>query len=212
VRVLVACEYSGRVRDAFRARGHDAYSCDLLPSEADPKWHYQCDMWELLSAYMGPRQWDLVIAHPECTYHTNASVRWFTTIPKKPRAGVYYGEQRWTKWAEAVEFFKRIQALKVPRLAIENPIMHGYSYEEVGRPTQIIQPWQFGHKEMKATCLWLRGLPPLKPTRVVGPPPKDVDERRGWAVCHQTSPGPDRWKDRSRTYSGIAKAMAAQWG
>ena len=212
MKVLVACEYSARVRDAFRARGHDAFSCDLLPCEGDPQWHYQEDMWRLLARRV---HWDLIVAHPECTYHTNASVRWFTTIPAKPKKGTAYGEERWTRWADAVDFFQRCQKLfgpHTPALCIENPIMHGYSYEEVGKPSQIIQPWQFGHKEMKATCLWLYGLPLLKPTRVVGPPPKDVDERRKWAVVHQTSPGPDRWKDRSRTYHGIARAMAAQWG
>ena len=212
MRVLVACEYSGRVREAFRAKGHDAFSCDLLPSEDDSPYHYQEDVWELLAR---EPYWDLIIFHPECTFHTNASVRWFTTIPKHPKPGVFYGREREREWAKAVRFFKRVQGLygkNTPHLAIENPIMHDRSRNAVGRCTQIIQPWQFGHKEMKATCLWLYGLPPLEPTNIVGPPPKDKIERRKWAKVHLASPGPDRWKLRSRTYPGIADAMAERWG
>lgn len=170
--------------------------------------HYQGDVRDILEI-----AWDLVIAHPECTFHTNASVRWFTTIPKKPKPGVFYGSDRWTKWDEAVTFFKLFQNLThVPKVAIENPIPHCYSRNVLGDYTQIIQPWQFGHKEMKGTCLWLKGLPPLTPTNIVGPPPKDVVERRKWAKVHQASPGPDRWKERSRSFEGIAQAMAEQWG
>lgn len=208
---VVACEYSGRVREAMRRRGHRVHSIDLLPAEDDSRFHIQGDMWEVLRR-PAFRNLDFVIAHPECTFHTNASVRWFTTIPAKPKPGIYYGDARWEQWLKAIDFFKRIQALNVPRLCIENPIMHKYSREEVGPYTQLIQPWQFGHKEMKGTCLWLRGLPPLVPTRIVGPPPRDPIERRTWAKVHQASPGPNRWKLRSRTYRGIANAMAAQWG
>lgn len=211
MRVIVACEYSGRVREAFRRRGHDAISIDLLPAEDDSPHHIQDDMWKVLTSKR-VRQTDLLIAHPECTFHTNASVRWFTTIPKHPKPGVFYGDARWGPWEEAVAFFQRIQALPVPKLCIENPIMHKYSREAVGRCSQIIQPWMFGHKEMKATCLWLRGLPLLAPTRVVGPPPRDPIARRSWAKVHLASPGPDRWKQRSRTYPGIASGMAIQWG
>jgi hypothetical protein len=206
---VIACESSGRVREAFRKRGHDVVSVDLLPAEDDSPHHIQGDMWDVLKVL---RNLDFVIAHPECTFHTNASVRWFTTIPKKPRPGVFYGPERWAKLHEALEFFKRVQAIKVPKLCIENPIMHKHSREVVGRCSQIIQPWMFGHKEMKATCLWLRGLPLLVPTDNVGPPPKDPVERRKWAKVHMASPGPNRWKERSRTYQGIADAMAEQWG
>jgi hypothetical protein len=205
--VLVACEYSGRVRDAFRARGHEALSCDLHPTEVEGP-HHQGDVRELLN-----EAWDLVIAHPDCTFHTNASVRWFTTIPNKPKPGVFYGDARWSKWEEAVSFFQLFQNLThVPKVAIENPIPHCYSRDALGDYTQVIQPWQFGHKEMKATCLWLKGLQPLQPTNIVGPPPRNVVERRKWAKCHQAPPGPNRWKERSRTYEGIAQAMAEQWG
>lgn len=207
--VLVACEYSGRVREAFRAQGHNAWSVDLLPSEDNSPFHITGDMWDFLRKRP---KWDLIIAHPECTFHTLAGVRWFTTIPAKPAPGIFYGEARWEQWRKAVAFFKRIQALDVPKLVIENPLMHGYSLNEVGKYSQIIQPWQFGHKEMKATALWVRGLPLLKPSRVVGPPPKDPIERRKWAKVHLASPGPLRWKERSRTYTGIARAFAAQWG
>ena len=211
MRVLVACEYSGRTREAFRRLGHDAYSVDLLPSEDDSPYHHQEDMWELLKR---DSQWDLIIVHPDCTFHTNASVRWFTTIPKRKKPGVFYGREREREWAKALVFFRRVQALrhKVPHVAIENPIMHDRSRNAVGRCTQIVQPWMFGHKEMKATCFWLYGLPPLVPTRVVGPPPKDPKERKKWAKIHNASPGPNRWKDRSRTYPGISNAMAEQWG
>jgi hypothetical protein len=181
-------------------------SCDLLPAET-PGQHYEGDVLDILDY-----GWDLLIAHPVCTYHTNAAVRWFTTIPAKPKPGVVYGEDRWAEWDKAVEFFLKIRDANVPKIAIENPIMHGYSREVVGDPTQIIQPWQFGHKEMKATCLWLKGLPNLKPTNIVGPPPADPIERRTWAKVHRASPGPNRWKERSRTYRGIAEAMADQWG
>ncbi len=207
MKILVACEFSGRVRDAFRALGHDALSCDLLPTEA-PGPHYEGDVRDLLDD-----AWDMVIAHPDCTYHTNAGVRWYTTIPAKPKPTVTYGKARWSKWEEAVEFFRLFQNLRhVDQVCIENPIPHGYTRDVVGDYTQVVQPWMFGHKEMKATCLWLKGLLPLTPSRIVGPPPKDVEERRKWAKVHQHSPGPERWRDRSRTYTGIARAMADQWG
>lgn len=205
--VLVAGEFSGAIRDALRARGHRAISCDLRPSQS-PGPHFQGDVRLILS-----HLWRCVIAHPECTFHTNASVRWFTTIPKRPRPDVFYGEARWEKWREAVDFFRLFQQLNhVPKVAIENPIMHKYSRLVVGRCTQIIQPWQFGHEEMKATCFWLKGLPLLQPTKIVGPPPKDPIERRKWAKVHRASPGPGRSMERSRTLPGIAAAIAEQWG
>jgi site-specific DNA-cytosine methylase len=180
VRVLVACEYSGRVRDAFLARGHDALSCDLLPTEvAGP--HYQGDVMDIIGD-----GWDLLVSHPPCTHLAVSGARWF----KDKRA-----EQE-----EALEFVRRLLDAPIPRIALENPV--SIISSRIRKPDQTIQPWQFGHGETKATCLWLKNLPPLKPTKVV--------EGRE-ARVHRMPPGPDRWKERSRTFEGIARAMAAQW-
>jgi site-specific DNA-cytosine methylase len=188
VRVLVACEYSGRVREAFRARGHDAWSCDLLPSEDGSPYHqhYQGDVLSLLRSV--PR-WDLMIAHPPCTHLSVSGARHF----EEKRAD---GRQQ-----EAIDFFMALTRAPIPRIAIENPVCIMSSVWR--EPDQIIQPWQFGHGETKATCLWLKGLPPLRPTKIVA-----GREHR----VHMMPPGPDRWKERSRTYEGIAEAMAEQWG
>jgi hypothetical protein len=197
MRVLVACEYSGRVRQAFRERGHDAWSCDLLESEDDSPHHIQGDvMHQLLTggmyipgATMPHRPWDLMIAHPPCTHLAVSGSRWF----EKKRAT---GEQQ-----AAIDFFLALARAPIPRIAIENPVCIMSSVWR--KPDQIIQPWQFGHGETKATCLWLKGLPPLLPTDIVpGREPR----------VHRMSPSPTRWKERSRTYEGIAQAMAAQWG
>lgn len=187
LRVLVACEYSGTVRDAFLAAGHDAMSCDLLPTES-PGPHYVGDVRDVLDD-----SWDLLIAHPPCTYLTNSGVRWLHERP-----------ERWELMREGAEFFRLLLDAPIPRVAIENPVMHKYAGEIIGRPfSQSIQPWQFGHPETKRTCLWLRRLPPLVPTRVV---------HGREARVHRMPPGPDRWKERSRFYPGIARAMAEQWG
>lgn len=188
MKVLVACEYSGVVRDAFRKLGHDAWSCDILPTEADPRWHLQCDVLEILD-----NGWDLMIAHPPCTYLCNSGVRWLNTQ-----------KGRWAAMHEGAEFFKSLYNADIPKIAIENPIMHKYAKEIIGaQQTQIIQPWQFGHGETKATCLWLKNLPKLESTNIV-----EGREQR----IHKMSPGPDRWKERARTFQGIADAMAEQWG
>lgn len=203
MRVLIGCETSGRVRDAFRALGHDAVSCDLLPSDA-PGPHIQGDVLDHLN-----EGWDLAIFHPTCTYLCNSGVRWLYggkgSVPDRTRfAAMVSG---------ALFFHRLLTDSRIPRAACENPIMHRYARAIVGRPQdQLVQPWQFGDPFMKATCLWLRGLPPLTPTNVVGPPPSDPVERRKWAAVHQATPGPDRWKFRSVTYPGIAHAMAVQWG
>jgi site-specific DNA-cytosine methylase len=182
MRVLVACEYSGRVRDAFAALGHDAWSCDLLPSEA-PGNHAQCDVREVLGAV----EWDLLIAHPPCTYLAVSGARWFA------------GRRR--QQVDALDFVRLLMATPVPRIAIENPV--GVISSRIRKPDQIVQPWMFGHGETKATCLWLKGLPKLLPSEIVA---------GREARVHRMPPGPNRWKERSRTYSGIAAAMAAQWG
>jgi site-specific DNA-cytosine methylase len=186
VRVLVACEYSGRVRDAFRALGHDAWSCDLLPSETPSLHHYERPIQEVLELKRG---WDLLIAHPPCTHLAVSGARYF----KKKQAD---GSQ-----LAALGFVRFLMEADVPRICIENPI--SIISSRIRKPDQIIQPWQFGHGETKATCLWLKNLPPLKPTNVV-----EGREQRVWRM----PPSPDRWKERSRTYEGIAAAMAAQWG
>ncbi|WP_151764502.1 hypothetical protein [Acinetobacter soli] len=197
MKILIACEYSGVVREAFAKLGHDATSCDFLPTEQPGK-HYQGDVRDVLH-----HDWDMMIAHPECTYLTNAGVCHLHTDPK-----------RWPKLFDAAAFFKELlNATHIPKRAIENPIMHGYAKTLIGgvKQTQVIQPWMFGHMEQKATCLWLCGLDPLKATNNVKAEmmrlPKNQRER-----LHYLPPGPERWKERSRTYQGIADAMAEQWG
>lgn len=189
LKVLVACEFSGVVREAFRKRGHDAWSCDLLPSDDNSEFHIQGDVLKELG-----KGWDLMIAHPPCTYLCNSGVCWLT----KDLEG-----KRWKDLKEAKHFFLELMNAPIPRIAIENPIMHKYTKDKIPKQTQIIQPWQFGHGESKATCLWLKYLPPLKPTKIV-----EGREQR----LHRLPPSPDRWKLRSTTYKGIANAMAQQWG
>ena len=182
MRVLVACEYSGRVRDAFRKRGHDAWSCDLLECEADPRWHHQGPVEELLH-----EGWDLMVAHPPCTHLAVSGSRHFH---RKQR------EQR-----DALNFVRLLMSAPIPRWCIENPV--SVISSAIRPPDQIIQPWEHGHGETKATCFWLQNLPRLVPSNCVeGREPK----------VHLMSPGPDRWKERSRTYQGVADAMADQWG
>lgn len=207
MRVLVACEFSGIVRDAFRARGHDAWSCDLLPSEREGP-HIQGDVLAVLD-----QGWDLMVAHPPCTYLTNAGVRHLyenVTSRNGVRAKIY-GAARYLEMRESCLFFRAFLDSRIPRKAIENPLPHCYAKEVIGAYSQVVQPWQFGHGEMKATCFWLRGLPILLPTHLpndmfAAEQPTEREHR-----IHMQSPGPDRWKNRSRTYQGIANAMAEQW-
>lgn len=182
MRVLVACEFSGVVRRAFRDRGHDAWSCDRLPSEDHSAYHYETDVLRVLDS-----SWDLMIAHPPCTHLAVSGARWFKDKRKEQE--------------EAMEFVRRLLNAPIGKIALENPI--SVISTKIRKPDQIIQPWQFGHGETKATCLWLKNLRPLKPTNI-------VDGRE--ARVHRAPPRPDRWKERSRTYPGIAKAMAEQWG
>jgi hypothetical protein len=183
VKILIACEYSGVVRDAFAALGHDATSCDILPTERPGK-HYQGDVRDILDA-----GWDLMVCHPPCTHLAVSGARWF---PAKRASG----EQQ-----AALDFVRLLLAAPIPLIGLENPV--SIISSQIRRPDQVIQPWQFGHGEIKATCLWLKGLPKLTPTSIV--------EGRV-ARVHRMPPGPDRWKERSRTLPGIAAAMAAQWG
>jgi hypothetical protein len=199
MRVLVACEFSGAVRDAFAERGHDAWSCDLEPPET-PGNHIMDDVRNVLE--LG---WDLMIAHPPCTYLTNAGVRHLHSTPSVN--GVVtrvHGESRWEAMREGAKFFLDLKNAPIDKIAIENPIPHRYAREIIGPYDQIIQPWEFGHPETKATCLWLKGLPPLRPTEING--------ERFKRSIFKAPPTPDRAKNRSRTFSGIAKAMAQQWG
>jgi site-specific DNA-cytosine methylase len=182
LRVLVACEYSGAVRDAFRALGHDAVSCDLLPTET-PGPHYQGDVRDLLTE----GRWDLLIGFPPCTHLAVSGARWFKA--KGPEVQ-----------AEALDFVRTLMSAPVPAIAIENPV--SVISSRIRKPDQTIQPWMFGHGEVKRTCLWLKGLPPLMATDVVS-----GREPRVWKL----GPGPDRWRERSRTFAGVARAMAQQW-
>lgn len=182
LRVLIACEFSGRVRDAFRSRGHDAWSCDILPTDADPRFHIQGDVLEVLGD-----DWDLMVAHPPCTHLAVSGARWF--------------KDKQIEQAEALGFVKLLLDAPIEKIALENPV--SVISSRIRKPDQIVQPWQFGHGETKATCLWLKNLPYLTPTNV-------VDGRA--AAVHRMPPGPDRWKLRSLTYQGIADAMAEQWG
>lgn len=198
VRVLIACEFSGIVRRAFRERGHDAWSCDLLPAEDESEHHHEGDVrllfgdapvWPVmpLSMWIGNFRPDLLVAFPPCTHLCVSGARWF--------------KNKQQEQIESIAFFMALANAPIPQIAIENPI--GIMSTRYRKPDQIIQPWQFGHGETKATCLWLKNLPPLKPTNIVeGRTPR----------VHHASPGPDRWKERSRTLPGIAAAFADQWG
>jgi hypothetical protein len=188
VKVLVACEYSGRVRQAFRDFGHDAWSCDLLPSEDDSAYHVQGDVRAMLR-----EPWDLVVAHPPCTRLCNSGVRWL------------HERNLWDDLEGAIVFFDACLSANAPRVAVENPVMHKYARDRIGAANFTCQPWQFGDNAKKRTCFWTRELPPLVPT-------SDLDGSTARADCHLASPGPDRWKERSRTYPGIARALAEQYG
>lgn len=200
LKVLIACEFSGVVRDAFRALGHDAWSCDLLPCERGRDYHIQGNVLNNLHG------WDLMIAHPPCTYLCNSGVRWLAP-------GGKLNAERHKLMQEACDLFATLLSADIPHVCVENPVMHKYARNYLqetwrvlrhdARPTQTIQPWQFGHGEIKRTCFWLRGLPVLEPTDIVS---------GRTARVHLATPGPNRWKERSRTLTGVANAMAKQWG
>lgn len=190
MKVLVACEFSGIVRDAFEKKGHNAWSCDLLPTEI-PGQHFKCDIKEVLKN----NNYDLVIAHPPCTYLTVSGNKWF-----KPEYKSRFPNREQDR-KDAIDFFMFFANLKCDKVCIENPI--GIMSSVYRKPDQVIQPWMFGHGETKATCLWLKGLSKLKPTNIV-----DGRVQR----LHLLPPSKDRWKERSRTFQGIADAMAKQWG
>lgn len=192
MRVLVACEYSGRVREAFRAAGHAAFSCDLLPAEDGSPFHYEQDVASLLR-----RPWDLLCAFPPCTDLAVSGARHFAAKRADGR------QQR------ALDFVRLLLDAPIERIALENPV--SIISSKIRRPDQIIHPWMFGHPEQKTTCLWLKNLPPLQPTNNVRELMLQLPRAQRERV-HLMPPGPDRWKERSRTFEGIAAAMAAQWG
>lgn len=191
MKVLIACEFSGTVREEFKKLGWDAWSCDLLDTEISGN-HYKGDVFDIID-----QGWDLMIAHPPCTYLTNSGVRWLYNPDKS------HNTQRWLLMRQGAKFFKKLLDADIPYIAIENPIPHKYAINNIGRKyDQKIQPWMFGHGETKATCLWLKNLPHLEPTNI-------VDGRE--ARMHKLPPSKDRWKIRSKTYQGIAEALALQY-
>ena len=197
MRVLVACEYSGTVRDAFRAKGHDAWSCDLLPTEGDPRWHYKGDILDIIDG-----NWDILIAHPPCTYLCSSGLHWNNKRPGRSELTL-----------KALDFVRTLLSAQIPRIALENPI--GCISTKIRPYDQTVQPYEYGHDASKTTCLWLKNLPPLRPTGFVEP--RIVNGKRRWAnQCDnggqdKLPPSEDRWKIRSQTFPGIAKAMAEQW-
>jgi hypothetical protein len=220
MRVLVACEYSGVVREAFRAQGHDALSCDLLPTE-QPGPHYQGDVRDVLED-----GWDLMVAHPPCTYLSVSGMHWTTRGLRDPQLT-----------EDALDFVRLLMGAPIPRIAVENPV--SIISTRIRKPDQIIQPYEYGHDASKKTCLWLKGLPPLQPTLLVEPryackcghhfrstlgkygcpnclgssgPARQIWGNQTPSGQNKLGPGEDRWKDRSRTYEGVAQAMAHQWG
>lgn len=186
MKVLIACEFSGIVRNEFISLGHDAWSCDLLSTDL-PGPHIEGDVLEVLNY-----GWDLMVAHPPCTFLSNSGV-----------SHLYKSYKRWKQMIDAACFFRDLLNAPIPKIAVENPIMHGYAKKIIGKKQdQVVQPWMFGHGETKATCFWLKGLKPLAPTNIV-----EGREQR----IFKLSPSKHRWKERSKTFKGIAKAMAEQW-
>ena len=195
MRILIGCEYSGRVRDAFIAAGHEAVSCDLLPTDV-PGPHIQGDVLDVIND-----GWDMMIAHPPCTRLANSGVRWL------------HERNLWGEMEEACQFYEALRNAPIPLKAIENPVMHKYARERLGGISRhVVQPWWFGEPMFKATGFELQGLPPLVPTNKLTPPKPGTPEHKEWSWVHRCPPGPDRWKIRSTTPKGVAQAMANQWG
>lgn len=195
LKVLVACEYSGRVRDAFIRKGHDAISCDLLPSDSDFGPHYQGDVFDIIND-----GFDLMIAHPPCTRLANSGVRWLAE------------RNLWEEMRQAADFYLSLRNAPIKMKCIENPVMHKYARELLGNvPRQVVQPWWFGERMFKATGYELHNLPQLKPSNKLTPPKPGTGEHKEWSWVHRCPPGPLRWKIRSTTPGGIAEAMAEQW-
>lgn len=202
MRVLISCEFSGTVRDAFIKAGHDAVSCDLLETEKEGP-HYQGDVFDMIND-----GWDLMIAHPPCTRLANSGVRWLTVPPKGKTLQNMHED-----FLRAVDFYKKLRDAPIPKKCIENPVMHGYAKRMIGSlKRKVVQPHYFGQKMFKATGYELFGLPNLERTHHMQLPKKGTEEHKKWSWVHRCPPGPDRWKIRSRTPEKIAEAMASQWG
>jgi hypothetical protein len=222
MRVLIACEYSGRVREAFRAKGHEAWSIDLLPSEDNSPFHVVGDVLDYLKDHA--RYFDLMIAHPPCTYLANSGVRWLG-LGVKPNQRP--DTARYQKMLDGAKFFADLFAAPIPKIACENPVMHGYGRANISDllirrglglmpDTHFCQPWWFGEPAYKATGFTLKGLPPLVEDPILtlraSRPKKGDPDYKAWSAVHYASPGPNRWKERSRTSQGVANALANQWG
>jgi hypothetical protein len=216
LRCLIACEFSGTVRSAFERRGWESWSCDFLPTERPSLFHYRGDIRAIIGQH-----WDLMIAHPPCTYLVTSGNRWFyhpddRHLPMRQRRNHPDHPTRREDQLLAINFVKELwEQDHIPHIAIENPV--GILGNHIGKPSQIIQPYQFGHDASKSTCLWLKNLPNLLPTKMVAPRVLPDGKQRWENQCdgsgaNRLPPGPDRWKERSKTYEGIARAMAGQWG
>ena len=214
LRVLVACERSGIVRRAFRERGHDAWSCDVEPADDGSEYHFQCDVLDVLgdgivrSTHENPYYWDMMVAHPVCTYLTNCGAK-HLYIDGRKENGIY--QPRWDSMRKGAAFFNRLKRAPIKYKALENPTPHGHARKLIGRYTQEIQPWMFGHPEMKPICLWLEQLPPLFETNNVYEEMMILPKNKRQRIFYE-SPGADRSRRRSEFFSGVADAMADQWG
>lgn len=213
-RWLFGCEYSGRAREAFRARGHEVVSCDLLPSEDNSPDHIIGDVFEVIAKH-GP--FDGALFNPPCTYLANSGVRWLY------KAQGVKDQARWAAMRDGADFFAKLLCAPIPKIAVENPVMHRHARNRIHKfltenhqpvyPTHFVQPWWFGDEALKATGFTLKGLPALvKPATALTPPKPGTPEHKAWSVIHNAWPGPNRWKERSRTFPGIAQAMADTWG
>ena len=206
IRVLIGCETSGTVRDAFLDRGFDAWSCDLLPSDQPSNRHFQCDIRDVLSD-----DWDFVaVFHPPCTRLCNSGVRWLHNPPNGKTL-----DQMWAELDEGAALFSEVWNADVPNVCVENPVMHKHAKERIRNyqpAAQTVQPWWFGDPAFKGTGLYLRGLPALSPTDKLETPKPGTEDHKQWSAIHRAPPGKDRWKIRSKTFPGIANAMAEQWG
>lgn len=205
MKILIACEHSGTVKQEFQKKGHDVTSCDLKPCEVDSSTHHQGDVIPLLD-----QDWDMIIAHPTCTYLTNSGVSWLYKDSKTMTK-----EQRWKELDDAAEFFSLFLNAKCPKICVENPVMHKHAKSRIKNffpASQVVQPWHHGEPFFKGTCLWLKGIPLLEDTNRLTPPKYGTEDYKKWSKLHLLPPGPKRAETRSRTFLGIAQAMANQWG
>jgi hypothetical protein len=206
MKILIACEFTGVMRREFRARGHDAWSCDLLPAADNSLFHIQGDAIEAANMDC----WDLMIAHPPCTRLCNSGVRWLYG-----GKGTVVDPEKWQAMIEGAEFYSRLWQADIPRIAIENPVMHKHARHVLDiqkHEIQFVQPWWFGDPFFKLTGFRSKNLPPLYATNRLKPPKSGTAEHKAWSKVHRASPGPNRWAERSATFPGIAAACAEQWG